>query len=347
MFLGGAAIASACGSGDGAADAAPPTTEGPATILARGQGAPAAVAVDDRGVFWVNYGGGEVMHLPPGAAAPIALAEGLDAPRDLCLAEAAVYVATEGLQGLDPSPGVPGGLFAAAVDGGGVAEIYRPDYFGPSDVDCAGGEVFWTQPWADRTDAVPEGLFSGLMRLGDSAAEFLINEAATGPDIALDGTFVYWHVGADMLVRTPRDSPTSYEVVVSDADPSDGIATRGLEIDRDELFWIVPPRDSGQTAALLAAPASGGTPRQVAELVEQGTPQWSLAVDATHVYWTEIDQGRVMRVARSGGAPEVVADGQDSPTGIALYEGAAFWGNTGSGNVVTVALSRLGLGVGL
>lgn len=58
---------------------------------------------------------------------------------------------------------------------------------------------------------------------------------------------------------------------------------------------------------------------------EQSRPT-GLALDDTHAYWTnQAAPGDVMRVARGGGTPEVVAAGHTNPTGIAVDSEAVYW----------------------
>lgn len=58
-----------------------------------------------------------------------------------------------------------------------------------------------------------------------------------------------------------------------------------------------------------------------------------LALDATHVYWTNAD-GTVQRAPKSGGVVEIVADGQDAPGAIAVDATHVFWANEASGRVM-------------
>jgi hypothetical protein len=52
-----------------------------------------------------------------------------------------------------------------------------------------------------------------------------------------------------------------------------------------------------------------------------------IAVNASHVYFTQKDAGKVSRVPRAGGAAEVLAQTQSKPTSIALDQNNVYWIN--------------------
>src|SRR5262249_45055127 len=64
-----------------------------------------------------------------------------------------------------------------------------------------------------------------------------------------------------------------------------------------------------------------------------------MAVDATNVYWTTYDDGKVMKVPIDGGTPTALATGQAGPRGIARDATKAYWTNTNGGAVVNMPLS--------
>ncbi len=63
-----------------------------------------------------------------------------------------------------------------------------------------------------------------------------------------------------------------------------------------------------------------------------------IAVDATHVYWTNRNGNTVMQCPITGGCntPFVLAGGAQEPTGIALDATSVYWTNTSSGTVLNV-----------
>jgi len=58
-----------------------------------------------------------------------------------------------------------------------------------------------------------------------------------------------------------------------------------------------------------------------------GTPN-GITLDAQYVYWTDIDNNTVMRVAKSGGTPAVVASGQYKPLHVVVDDTYAYWTNS-------------------
>jgi len=51
----------------------------------------------------------------------------------------------------------------------------------------------------------------------------------------------------------------------------------------------------------------------------------SLAIDQDDVFWTEQGAGHVMKISKSGGAPQVIAEGLSGPNRITTYGGNIYW----------------------
>jgi hypothetical protein len=107
------------------------------------------------------------------------------------------------------------------------------------------------------------------------------------------------------------DSADAADANVSDANVSDANAPDSSVIDAGSC---------SPDAATTLAPSQADAHR--------------IAVDSTYVYWTDDvggGGGKVQRVLRSGGAPELVAGGQNSPQAIAVDDNNAYWINLNFG----------------
>ncbi len=82
--------------------------------------------------------------------------------------------------------------------------------------------------------------------------------------------------------------------------------------------------ESACTVAIVASGQSGVT---------------NLALDATHVYWTNFDGDQVMRQAKAGGEVETIASGQDGAHGIAVDATHVYWTNVVGDQVMRRAVA--------
>ncbi len=90
------------------------------------------------------------------------------------------------------------------------------------------------------------------------------------------------------------------------------------------------------TNGVYSIDKTGGTVTQIADYQFVNGP-WSLAVDATHLYWANTDGNSIMRKNLGGGGitpPELTAGqsvGVDKPKSIVLYDKYVYWANYGNG----------------
>ena len=63
---------------------------------------------------------------------------------------------------------------------------------------------------------------------------------------------------------------------------------------------------------------------------------YSVAVDETSVYWTDLQANLVMKVALTGGTPTTLAVRGDTsqPAGIAVDDASVYWAEYGAGSVM-------------
>ncbi len=100
-------------------------------------------------------------------------------------------------------------------------------------------------------------------------------------------------------------------------------------VDTSNIYWI----GQASTLAVMKVSIDGGPITTLAS----GHNIMGIGVDATSVYWTDAgtsansySDGTVMKVLTSGGAPTVLALGQNQPSDIAVDATAVYWTNSGT-----------------
>ena len=90
------------------------------------------------------------------------------------------------------------------------------------------------------------------------------------------------------------------------------------------------PEDLGREIIVLAQKQEAldtldaGVTNNVATLIDGPT---DVVVYGDYVYWTNFGGDTVMRILKTGGAPEIVASGQSTPDGLAIDETGVYWTN--------------------
>ncbi len=181
---------------------------------------------------------------------------------------------------------------------------------GPNQVAVDSTHAYWTNGGdgtvmrAQKKGGTPQKIASGQ----------------TAPDfITVDASHVYWtnnvdNVGA--VMRVAKDGSAAPQVLRSGADAPNAIA-----VDATGLFWV--EYASGEVWGAVA----GGSPKKLSTTAASSL--FGIALDADWVYCTEhADGGRVLRMAKAGGALEAVASAQPSPAGIARLGASLFWVTT-------------------
>ncbi len=203
----------------------------------------------------------------------------------------------------------------------------------------------------------------------DGGAGDVVEDCNTVFSLAVDDTNVYWltAVCGSSSIRLRMRPKADLMAAIQEAPPDDGgmyaYATYGyVAVDATSVYWVNAyelhaadkPLGGGATRKLYAASNTGDVARGIAvddrvyvvfgttllaidkktfapttlatDIVMGG--RVGIATDATHVYYTNPD-GRILRVAKSGGAPETLAAGQPEPQGLALDATHVYWSNIG------------------
>ncbi len=234
-------------------------------------------------------------------------------------------------------------------DGSGV-ELNSGEW-GPGAVVANNTHVYWTVTLGSEGDAlVLRRSFAG----GNTED---IAWGVKSSEIALDDTSVYWFDrAADDVGSAGHDGSnlTLWDTEIGSF----------LQVDAERLFWVYiddvqscPKTDCTTVApmgvfltsptalevdathvyianqgAILRADKSAGT----TETLNQETAS-HLAQDDTHIYFTMPRAGEVRRVAKSGGASELVVSGEGEPTVVRVDDTAVFWLDEGHSAIRKIA----------
>ena len=98
-------------------------------------------------------------------------------------------------------------------------------------------------------------------------------------------------------------------------------APRGIQVEGDSVFWFNEGGRAVGTPGLFKLPRGGGP---VVALMP-GADLMAMAADATSVYWLAPRAGKVGKVPRGGGAPEVLAETTSIVRGMVIDDTDIFW----------------------
>jgi hypothetical protein len=154
--------------------------------------------------------------------------------------------------------------------------------------------------------------------------------------MAIDATNVYWTTCGDptggAVMKVPKAGGQPMALATGDR-------LSGIAVDGTNVYWIAGSEDAS-TGAVMKVPVNGGL---ATTLTPRPGPPAHIAVDDTSVYWTEMMEGAVMKVALGGGTPALVASA-NSPWAIAVDATSVYWlGNgvmkaaKGGGPAITLA----------
>ncbi len=281
-----------------------PSGRRPPEVLASGQVSPAAIAVDERAVYWAT-GDGHVRAVSKQGGAVVELA-----------ALPAFGLAVRGDQ---LWMGGRHGLFRVPRGGGAVATV----------VSLAARDDDPLQPISDGRRVYYDtfrGELASVPLAGGPPIVYGRNERPG--DLVADGGFLYWTDWRDGAVyRAPAGGGGAVAIVRGLRHPI------GLAVD-ERALWIGSEGDG----TVLRAPKAGG--RAVA--VARGQVNHDhLADGGDALYWCSWGGPpaghAVMRLAKADGRLAVVASGLDEPEGITVDGAFVYVTNKGAGTILKIA----------
>jgi hypothetical protein len=275
----------------------------PVTIALSGSRGPAAGTV-----YWVNRGtyvyDGSVKTIPSGAGSATTLAPNQSYPAAVVLDGTNVYWANEGTTQCPQSPYCHGGSMNSVPVGGGSYSTLVSDLNAPDSVAVDGTNVYWTDPEDQTVNQAP-------LAGGDT---IVLASGQNGPrSVAVDGSNVYWVDTGDpnkangVVQKVPIGGGTITPLASSQHVPAE------LVLDDTYLYWV-----SLGDGTVQKVPLGGGS----ATTLVTGQLPVALAVDATHIYWTNGSLkpygGTVKAMPLAGGTVVTLARGQEYPTSVAV-----------------------------
>jgi sugar lactone lactonase YvrE len=286
-----------------------PCDAAPAVVLAADQFNPAAIAVDDAGVYWVtDWGMGAVATVPSAGGATKILADREPGPNSIALGPTDVYWTdnrTGTVRSTKKAGGTPVTLYTgSAFHGAGIV------------FDDSANELVWIDGQGIRNCFLSSCATTSAVLVAGTV-DPMINK------LIVDRGNLWWSaVDADGTYEVANCPALSFTGI---CDPQDVIELpkptqfSDFVIDADHVYWFSGTTMYVQPWTFFGLPAALGTLLPAAQ---------RLAVDKTHLYWTSSDH-TIKRVLTTGGPIENVACAVDGYA-IAVDDTSVYFTTSGS-----------------
>ncbi len=293
-----------------------------------------------------------------GECMPFVLASGQAVPTNLALDDTHLYWTNQ----------VSNGTVMRVLRHGGTPQLVATSENPPGGLAVDATSVYWSEfanggsVWRlDRSD------------VGDtSKAIELASGQGSSFALTVDGTRVFWVTPG--TVRTVLKSGGGYiQIANNQGTPAGLLAALGYAFWTNVTDGTVSGREYGAADAGILVLASnqtypsgltgdlgnlywanhmggmGGLTPSIMSMPRSGATEPEVLADGqagplgvaqrgTYVYWTNNTDGTIMRVLKTGGTPEQLASGQQAPGGIAVDSTAVYWANRDDGAVMALAL---------
>lgn len=191
-----------------------------------------------------------------------------------------------------------GRVMKTPLNGGETVNLAEGEMF-PSYIVVDDTNVYW----ATKTEI-------RKMPLGGDKPVTLASSSGVPQSLILSGGYVYWTTSMAKLMRAAIDGSKVEELVDGSAS---NIAFTGLAMDETYLYWGSRGLVGTNTDSIFKMPIAGGP---VTTLATGQVQPAHVAVNATHVYWTNVgdfhDEVGLIRAPLEGGIAETVVSSRSA-----------------------------------
>jgi hypothetical protein len=309
-------------SGSGATGSAPCSAAGGSgggatapTVLAHVPGQPTVLAVDCENLYVAPY---EI-----GVVTAVSLADGSQKTLNPVSGNSLAMDATH-VYSVSPSGGDEAQGLVLACPKAGCTPSYSTLATGQMNVwgvAVDSENVYWTN----------QGPPGAVMKapLGGGAPTTLVGSGSATSIATAGGSVVFAGdvtTGSALLMSVPVDGGPARVMFT----PDSGNSVVGLTVDSSNAYFGTTDGVIGQV------PLAGGTAVTLA--TNQGGGLLQMAVNSRNLYWAA--NGNIVTVPIGGGATTTLATGQSNPVGVAVDAANVYWSNMGDGTVMKLALMQ-------
>lgn len=283
------------------------------TILASGQLRPNSIAVDSTHVYWSNSGtypdaNGSIMKAPKDGGAATPLVSGLFGASAIAIDSTSVFCIVYNENEIIKVPKAGGSTTVVGTGGYSGDIAVNASYF------------YW-----DRFDGS-----SAIMRhpVAQSGSPFALTSGQEISLIEIDSTNIYWvDYTAGTINKMPIGGGSAAAIASGQYYPS------ALAIDTANAYWktydglIVKGKIAGGRMPTVLASAQESLQARDSMAVDGARVYWADAGDFMQ------SNGRIMAIDVDGGQPIEIAGGQDKPMGLAVDATHVYWVNWDDGTV--------------